>query len=107
MSVSPEHPLRIADVLSRGGLSPASDSLVTIRCEVCGVMQRASKMPLEPAEDPSEITAYRCRNGCAVLLVTGHPSPIPLPGAQRFRIGDYGTGANTTAGIEGFPGGQP
>ena len=107
MSVSTANPLLIEDVLSRGGLSPASDSLVTIRCEVCGVMQRASKTPLEPAEDPCEITAYTCRNGCAVLLVTGHPSPIPLPGAQRFRIGDYGIGTNTTAGIEGYPGGQP
>ena len=107
MSVSPDTLFASKTWLSRGGLSPASDSPVTIRCEVCGVMQRASKMPLEPAEDPSEITAYRCRNGCAVLLVTGHPSPILLPGAQRFRIGDYGIGANTTAGIEGFPGGQP
>ena len=103
MSVSPEHPLRIEDVAVPWGSVACLGLARHDSLRVCGVMQRASKMPLEPAEDPSEITAYRCRNGCAVLLVTGHPSPIPLPSAQRFWIGDYGIGANTTAGIEGFP----
>ncbi len=87
---NPEHPLRASEVIRRSGMDPGpDDSELWIDCPVCDRHQSLADAQLEPAEDPQDITAYRCANGCMVVTVTGHPNPVPLPGSGRYRLGDF------------------
>ena len=88
MTASPRHPLTAQDVLARTG-RPLLDSDVVATCPDCGTEQRLSEARLERAERPEDISAYRCLNGCRVLVVTGHPLPLPGLGGKRYVLGDY------------------
>ena len=96
-----EHPLRWSDVLNRAGVDAnVSDAHVFVVCDECGTRQALAEAPLEPAEDPNDITAYRCRNGCGIVAVTGFPSPVAVPGSGRHRLGDYIVQARASSGTQ-------
>lgn len=86
----PQHPLLASDVIARSGLpAPPVEGDLRVECPVCARHQTLAEASVEPATDPQDVTAYRCMNGCAVLIATGHPNPVPLPGSGRYRLGDY------------------
>lgn len=86
----PKHPLLASAIIRGSGMDPApTEAQLWVDCPDCDRNQSLAEAAVEPAEDPQDITAYRCANGCAVLLVTGHPNPVPLPGSGRYRLGDF------------------
>jgi hypothetical protein len=87
-----EHPVRAEDVFARAPedfTPPVRDHMILLRCETCGAEQTLRNCSIELADDPNDITACRCMRGCQVVLVTGFPTPIPLPDSGRYRMGDY------------------
>lgn len=94
------HPLLAAEVIARSGMDPApSEQDLSVECPDCGRRQSLSEATVEPAEDPQDITAYRCAAGCRVLLVTGHPNPVPMPGSGRYRLGDLAVAPLVPSGL--------
>lgn len=68
-------------------------------CPVCERHQTLADAVVEPAQDPQDITAYRCANGCTILVVTGHPNPMPVPGSGRYRLGDFVVAPMVASGL--------
>lgn len=106
---SPLHPLRVAEVMQRAGLTylPASDDAYRTVCPSCGRAQSLAQASVEPARDAGGITAYRCRNGCTVLATTGGADSATDAGTGwRFAVGDYVITALVPAGLQ-FTTGTP
>ncbi len=94
------HPLLASEVIARSGTDPApGEGDLTIECPTCGRRQTLAEALVEPAEDPQDISAYRCADGCMVLLTTGHPNPVPLPGSGRYRLGDLALAPLVPSGV--------
>lgn len=104
----PEHPLRVAEVMQRTGLTslPCSDDAYRTVCPSCGRAQSLAQASVEPARADGAITAYRCRNGCAVLATTGYPEPSSDGVGWRFAVGDFVITARVPAGLQ-FSTGTP
>ena len=97
---APGHPLLATDVIARSGTDPApGDAQLRVQCPSCGRLQTLAECALEPADDPQDITAYRCVDGCAVVLTTGHPNPVPMPGSGRYRLGDLALAPRGPGGL--------
>ncbi len=95
-----QHPLLASEVIGLSGLDPApTESQLWVDCPVCMRHQSLAEAHVEPADDPQDITAYRCANGCAVLLLTGHPNPFPMPGSGRYRLGDLAVAPLVESGL--------
>jgi hypothetical protein len=94
------HPLRISDVMRRAGIKPVfPDSAYLSTCAACGTEQSLGEATLEPATEPENITSYRCKNGCAVLAVTGHPDPARGPDSRRYNVTDFSVEPIAPGGI--------
>lgn len=94
------HPLLASEVIARSGVDPApGEADLEIGCPDCGRVQTLAEATVEPADDPQDITAYRCAAGCRVLLVTGHPNPVPMPGSGRYRLGDLALAPLVPSGV--------
>ncbi len=94
------HPLLASAVIQSSGVDPApGDDQLWVDCPVCHRHQSLAEASTEPAMDPQDITAYRCADGCAVMLVTGHPNPLPMPGSGRYRLGDYAIAPTGREGV--------
>lgn len=90
MTATALHPLLASTVIAQGELDPSpGEDRLWVDCPDCGEHQSLAQASVEPAPDPQDVTAYRCRQGCRVLLVTGHPNPVALPGSGRYRIVDF------------------
>jgi hypothetical protein len=100
MTEPAEHPLLASEVIARSGTDPApGEEALWIDCPQCGRHQSLAEASVEPADDPQDITAYRCAAGCAVLVVTGHPNPVPMPGSGRYRLGDLAIAPLVESGL--------
>lgn len=89
-SEHPLHPLLASEVIERSGMVPGpTEAQLWVDCPTCRRHQSLAEASVEPADDPQDITAYRCATGCVVVLVTGYPNPMPIPGSGRYRLGDY------------------
>lgn len=96
----PAHPLLASDVIAASGLDPApGEDALSVDCPECGRTQVLAEATLEPADDPQDVSAYRCATGCRVLLVTGHPNPVPMPGSGRYRFGDFAVAPLVPSGL--------
>ncbi len=99
-NTKPEHPLLASEVIRRSGMDPApAEAQLEVECPRCGRQQSLAEATVEPAEDPQDITAYRCASGCAVVAVTGYPNPMPMPGSGRYRLGDFVIAPSAPSGV--------
>ncbi len=94
------HPLLASEVIALAGTDPApGEDALWIDCPTCGRHQSLAEATVEPADDPQDVTAYRCATGCAVVLLTGHPNPMPIPGSGRYRLGDLALAPVAPSGL--------
>ncbi|HET6876583.1 MAG TPA: hypothetical protein VFH38_03555 [Jatrophihabitans sp.] len=103
---SPQHPLRVSDVMQRAGLAslPAADDGYRTACPVCADVQSLAQASVEPAS--TGITAYRCRNGCTQLAVTGYPQSVPDCAGWQVAVGEFVITSLVPAGLQ-FTSGKP